>query len=68
MLLEQRGRQQAAGDEGMGWGVMVVNVGGCENSGDTHMHTHTLSGFVSTQTDTSITLSSHLPAPLSAHH
>lgn len=28
VLLEQRGRQQAAGEEGRGWGVMVVNVGG----------------------------------------
>lgn len=25
----------------VGWSVIVANVGGGKNSGDTHMHTHT---------------------------
>lgn len=50
MLLEQR--RQAAGEEGRGWGVMVV-MSVVEEPGDAHMHTHTLpEWFASTQTHT----------------
>ena len=41
VLLEQRGRQQVAGDEGTG---VECDSGKCrwwKNSGDAHVHTHT---------------------------
>ena len=69
-MLEQRGRQQVAGDEGSGVECDSGKCRWCKNSGDARArartHTHTLSGFASTQT---YTLSSHASsAPLSSHH